>query len=186
MGIPGFASWYFANPYLENTLKTDVSKNDYSIINIENWFSLTKGLKLVVSLGSNQNMTRRQVFFPVETGAGFNANGGLGSNTMANTYSYNVNTYLNYDKNIGADHKLNLTLGGEYNNQIVELLNTSSSGYDIPSFGVDNIGRCKSGNYRLVQGRQEITIRFFSWQLFLQRQVYSEYISKAGWCVSFC
>lgn len=151
MGIPNFASWYFSNPYLENTLKTDVSKNDYSIINIENWFSLTKELKLVVSLGGNQNMTRRQVFFPVETGAGFDANGGRGSSTMANTYSYNVNAYLNYDKMLADDHKLNLTLGGEYNNQIVELLNTGSSGYDIPSFGIDNIGAARVasiGSYR--------------------------------------
>ncbi|MCO5238415.1 MAG: TonB-dependent receptor [Chitinophagaceae bacterium] len=150
-GFPGeFAGYYFSNYYHELNGKTDISKNDYSILNIENWFNITKDLKLVVTLGGNQNLTRRQVFLPVTTAAGNGVNG-KGSNTMSNTYSYNVNGYFLYEKTFQQDHKLNVTLGAEYNNQTTELLNTSSSGFDIPYFGVDNIGSARTqgiGSYK--------------------------------------
>ena len=150
-GIPGYSGGnWFSNPYVELTSKTDVSKNDFTVINMENWFKFTPDLQLVVSLGSNQNLTRRQVFYPPTTAVGHSVNGS-GSNTMANTYSYNVNAYFLYDKTFHEDHKLNLTLGAEYNKQTVELLNTSSSGYDIPLFGINNIGSAQTqtiGSYK--------------------------------------
>lgn len=139
-GIPGYVDGnYFSNPATELVLKTDNLKSDYTIVNFENDFKITKGLQFVVSLGSNQNLTRRQQFFPPTTAEGYSANG-TGSSNMANTYSYNVNAYLNYNKTFSVDHQLNLTAGVEYNKSTLELLNTSSSGFDIPQYGINNIG----------------------------------------------
>lgn len=144
-GIPNYSGYYFANPYNELTSKTDVSLNDYSILNLENWFKIVKGLQLVVSVGTNQNLTRRKTFLPPSTAEGYASNGS-GSNTMANTYSYNLNSYFLYENNFANKHYLNTTLGVEYNQQIVELLNTNSTGYAIPEFGVDNIGSAQNQN----------------------------------------
>ncbi|MCE6987789.1 TonB-dependent receptor [Dyadobacter sp. CY323] len=143
LGVPNYQGYYFANPYNELTSKTDLTQSDYSILNIENYFKLADGLQLVVSLGGNQNLTRRKVFLPPSTAEG-NQVKGKGSNNTSNTYSYNVNAYLQYEKTIKKDHYLNTTLGVEYNDQTVEIVNTSSSGYDIPFFGIDNIGSAQS------------------------------------------
>ncbi|PQA59906.1 SusC/RagA family TonB-linked outer membrane protein [Siphonobacter curvatus] len=160
-GIPGYSGYYFANPYNELTSKTDVSQNDYSVINLENWFKIVKGLQLVVSLGTNQNLTRRQVFLPPTTAEGY-ASKGSGSSSMANTYSYNVNAYFLYEKNFAEKHYLNTTLGGEYNNQSFEQLNTISSGYAIPAFGVDNIGSAQNqsiGSFKETRTLQSAFVR---------------------------
>lgn len=160
-GIPGYSGGnWFSNPYTELTSKTDISKNDYSVLNVENWFKFTPSLQLVVSLGSNQNLTRRQVFFPPVTAEGHTLNGS-GSNTMANTYSYNVNAYFLYDKTIAENHKLNLTLGTEYNKQILEQLNTTSSGYDIPLFGINNVGSALTQNIGSFRSDRLIQSGFF-------------------------
>lgn len=150
LGIPGYQGYYFANPYNELMAKSDVTLNDYSIINLENYFKLAPGLQFVVSLGSNQNLTRRKVFLPPSTAEGNQANG-RGSNNTSNTYSYNLNAYLQYEQTFKKNHYLNVTAGVEYNNQVVEFVNTNSSGFDIPYFGIDNIGSAKSqaiGSYK--------------------------------------
>lgn len=159
-GIPGYSGYWFANPYNELTAKTDASKNDYSILNIENWFNIVKDLKLVVTLGGNQNLTRRQIFLPATTSAGNTVNG-KGSNTMANTYSYNVNAYFLYDKTFNKEHKLNVTLGAEYNNQTLESLDTYSSGFDIPLFGVNNIGSAQTQNIGSYKEERTLQSGFF-------------------------
>lgn len=160
-GIPGYSGGnWFSNPYNELTSKTDVSKNDYTIVNVENWFKVVNNLQLVVSLGSNQNLTRRQVFYPPSTAVGHSLNGS-GSSTMANTYSYNVNAYFLYDKTFKENHKLNATLGVEYNNQTVEMLNTISSGFDIPLFGINNIGSALTQNIRSYKEERTIQSAFF-------------------------
>ncbi len=139
-GIPGYVDGnYFSNPATELVQKIDNLISDYTIVNFENDFKIAKDLQFVVSLGSNQNLTRRQQFFPPTTAEGYSSNG-TGSNNTANTYSYNVNAYLNYNKTFNQDHQLNVTAGVEYNKETVELLNTSSSGFDIPQYGIDNIG----------------------------------------------
>lgn len=139
-GIPGFTDGnLFSNPVSELTQKIDNMINDFDVVNFENDFKLAPGLQFVVNLGANQSLSRRQTFFPPTLPEGYAANG-AGSNSMANTYSYNVNAYLNYDKTFNQDHQLNLTGGIEYNKTTVELLNTVSSGFDIPSYGIYNIG----------------------------------------------
>jgi TonB-linked SusC/RagA family outer membrane protein len=143
LGIPNYQGYYFSNPYNELTAKTDVTQNDYSILNLENYFKLAEGLQLVVSLGGNQNLTRRKVFLPPSTAEG-NGVQGKGSNNTSNTYSYNVNAYLQYEKTFKKNHYLNSTLGVEYNDQTVEFVNTNSSGYAVPFFGIDNIGSAQS------------------------------------------
>jgi TonB-linked SusC/RagA family outer membrane protein len=143
LGIPNYQGYYFANPVNELTAKTDETQNDYSILNIENYFKIVDGLQLVVSLGGNQNLTRRKVFLPPSTAEG-NQVKGRGSNNTSNTYSYNVNAYLQYEKTFKKNHYLNSTLGVEYNDQTVEFVSTSSSGFDVPFFGVDNIGTAQS------------------------------------------
>ncbi|MCE7064814.1 TonB-dependent receptor [Dyadobacter sp. CY326] len=150
LGIPNYQGYYFANPVNELMAKTDITQNDYSILNLENYFKLVEGLQLVVSLGGNQNLTRRNVFLPPSTAEG-NQVKGRGSNNTSNTYSYNVNAYLQYEKTFKLDHYLNTTLGVEYNDQTVEFVNTNSSGFDVPYFGVDNIGSAQSqsiGSYK--------------------------------------
>ena len=144
-GIPGSPGGWFANPVNELTLKTDAAKSDYTILNIENWFTLAKELKLVVTLGSSQNLTRRQIFLPAKIIQGYYSNG-QGNNTMANTYAYNANAFFVYDKTIQENHKLNVTLGTEYNMQTVEFLNTYTAGFDIDYFGVNNIGSAMTQN----------------------------------------
>jgi TonB-linked SusC/RagA family outer membrane protein len=143
MGIPNYQGYYFSNPYNELTAKTDLTQSDYSILNIENYFKIAEGLQLVVSLGGNQNLTRRKVFLPPSTAEG-NGVKGRGSNNTSNTYSYNVNAYFQYEKTFRKNHYLNTTLGVEYNDQTVEIVNTNSSGYNIPFFGIDNIGSAQS------------------------------------------
>ncbi len=145
LGIPNYQGYYFANPYNELMAKTDVTKNDFSVINIENYFKIVNGLQLVVSLGTNQNLTRRNVFLPPSTAEG-NQVKGRGSNNTSNTYSYNVNAYFQYEKTFKKNHYLNTTLGVEYNDQIVDFVNTNSSGFDVPYFGVDNIGSAQFQN----------------------------------------
>ena len=150
LGIPNYQGYYFANPYNELMAKSDVTQNDFSVINLENYFKIVNGLQLVVSLGSNQNLTRRNVFLPPSTAEG-NQVKGRGSNNTANTYSYNLNAYLQYEQTFNKNHYLNTTAGVEYNDQIVEFVNTSSSGYDVPYFGTDNIGSAQSqsiGSYK--------------------------------------
>ncbi|WAC13776.1 SusC/RagA family TonB-linked outer membrane protein [Dyadobacter pollutisoli] len=143
LGIPNYQGYYFSNPYNELIAKTDVTQNDYSILNLENYFKLADGLQLVVSLGGSQNLTRRKVFLPPSTGEG-NGVQGKGSNNTSNTYSYNVNAYLQYEKTFRKNHYLNSTMGVEYNDQTVEFVNTNSSGYAVPFFGIDNIGSAQS------------------------------------------
>jgi TonB-linked SusC/RagA family outer membrane protein len=143
LGIPGYSGYYFSNPYNELMAKSDVTQNDYSVINLENYFKLAPGLQFVVSLGSNQNLTRRNVFLPPSTAEGNQAKG-RGSNNTSNTYSYNLNAYLQYEQTFKKNHYLNVTAGVEYNDQVVEFVNTNSSGFDIPYFGVDNIGSAQS------------------------------------------
>jgi TonB-linked SusC/RagA family outer membrane protein len=160
-GIPGYVNYWFGNPIVESKSRTDILKNDFSIINIENWFSLTKDLKLVVNLGANHNLSRRQVFLDANTVEGNNTNG-VGSNSTSNTYSYNTNAYLVLDKQFNSIHRLNLTLGGEYNNQIVELLNTTSTGFAIPYFGINNIGSAQTqqiGSYKETRRLQSAFFR---------------------------
>ena len=150
LGIPNYQGYYFANPYNELMAKSDVTQNDFSVINLENYFKIVNGLQLVVSLGSNQNLTRRNVFLPPSTAEG-NQVKGRGSNNTANTYSYNLNAYLQYEQTFKKNHYLNTTAGVEYNDQVVEFVNTSSSGYDVPYFGTDNIGSAQSqsiGSYK--------------------------------------
>jgi len=150
LGIPNYQGYYFANPYNELMAKSDVTQNDFSVINLENYFKIVNGLQLVVSLGSNQNLTRRNVFLPPSTAEG-NQVKGRGSNNTANTYSYNLNAYLQYEQTFKKNHYLNTTAGVEYNDQVVEFVNTSSSSYDVPYFGTDNIGSAQSqsiGSYK--------------------------------------
>jgi TonB-linked SusC/RagA family outer membrane protein len=150
LGIPNYQGYYFANPYNELMAKSDVTQNDFSVINLENYFKIVNGLQLVVSLGSNQNLARRNVFLPPSTAEG-NQVKGRGSNNTANTYSYNVNAYLQYEQTFKKNHYLNTTAGVEYNDQVVEFVNTSSFGYDVPYFGTDNIGSAQSqsiGSYK--------------------------------------
>jgi TonB-linked SusC/RagA family outer membrane protein len=161
LGIPGYQGYYFANPYNELMAKSDVTKNDYSIINLENYFKLVKGLQLVVSLGTNQNLTRRNVFLPPSTAEGNQAKG-RGSNNTANTYSYNLNAYLQYEQTFKKNHYLNTTAGVEYNDQVVDFVNTNSSGFDIPYFGLDNIGSAQSqaiGSYKEKRILQSAFVR---------------------------
>ncbi|TDE15446.1 SusC/RagA family TonB-linked outer membrane protein [Dyadobacter psychrotolerans] len=145
LGIPGYQGYYFSNPYNELMAKSDVTKNDYSIINLENYFKIVPGLQLVVSLGTNQNLTRRNVFLPPSTAEG-NQVKGRGSNNTSNTYSYNANAYLLYEQTYRKNHYLNATAGVEYNDQVVDFVNTNSSGFDVPYFGLDNIGSAQSQN----------------------------------------
>jgi TonB-linked SusC/RagA family outer membrane protein len=160
LGVPGYSGNWFSNIYNELTTKKDFTKNDYSVVNLENVFKIIPDLQLVVSLGGNQNLTRRQVFLPASTGVAHNANG-QGSNSTANTYSYNVNAYLAYDKSFTEDHKLNLTLGGEYNTQTLEQLGASSSGYTVPSFGIDNIGGAATQSINSYKEKRVIQSGFF-------------------------
>lgn len=142
-GIPGFVEGnYFANPYTTLLDKTDKLYSDYIVANFENNFKLAPGLQFVLSAGSNQSLSRRIQYFPVTTAQGYTQKG-TGSNFTANTYSYNVNAYLNYVKTFNQVHDINLTGGVEYNTENLRLLNTSSSGFDIPGFGIDNIGSAR-------------------------------------------
>jgi TonB-linked SusC/RagA family outer membrane protein len=143
-GFPGNSSqFWFGNPVNELNSKIDVVKNDYSTINIENELKILNSLKLVISLGGTQNLSRRQIFLDANTVLGQPSNG-LGKNAMANTYSYNANAYFNYDKSFSDIHKLNLTLGVEYNTQTLEETGTESSNFTIPFFGINNIGSALS------------------------------------------
>ncbi|WP_229214221.1 SusC/RagA family TonB-linked outer membrane protein [Dyadobacter flavalbus] len=150
LGIPDYQGYYFSNPYNELTAKTDLTQNDYTVLNLENYFKIADGLQLVVSLGGNQNLTRRKVFLPPSTAEG-NPVKGRGSNNTSNTYSYNLNAYFLYEKTLNKNHYLNATLGVEYNDQTVEFVNTSYAGFNVPYFGVDNIGSAQSqaiGSYK--------------------------------------
>lgn len=161
-GIPGFLDGnYFSNPVTELTQKTDNLLNDFTVVNFENIFKIAPSLQFVVSLGSNQNLSRRQLFFPPTTAEGYGSNG-TGSNNMSNTYSYNVNSYLNYNKTFHQDHQLNLTAGVEYNKSTLEILNTSSSGFAIPSYGINNIGSAdvqSIGSYKAARIIQSAFLR---------------------------
>jgi hypothetical protein len=66
-GIPDYPGYNFSNPYNELAAKTNLTQHDYSILNIENYFKISSGLQLVVSLGGNQNLTRKKVFLPPTT-----------------------------------------------------------------------------------------------------------------------
>lgn len=138
-GIPGNVSFWFGNPVNELKSKVDQVKNDYTILNLENDFNILKSLKLVVSVGANQSLSRRQIFLDNNTVLG-NGKNGVGYDYVSNTYSYNANAYFVYDKLFRDVHKLDLTMGTEYNVQTLEELGTSSSGFSIPFFGVNNIG----------------------------------------------
>ena len=150
-GIPNYLEGnYFANPYTTLLDKTDQLNGDYTVVNFENNFKLAPGLQFVLSAGGNQSLSRRIQYFPVTTAQGYSQNG-TGSNFTSNTDSYNVNAYLNYVNTFNQVHDINLTGGVEYNKEQLQVVNTSSSGFDIPGFGVDNIGSARIqsvGSYR--------------------------------------
>ncbi|MEJ7694950.1 SusC/RagA family TonB-linked outer membrane protein, partial [Daejeonella sp.] len=149
------------NPYLELTNKTDDSKNDNLIANMENWFRLTRDLQLVVTLGANQNTTRRQVFFPDGIGEGYFTKG-QASSGQTTTNSYNINGYFLYAKEFNDVHKLNVTLGGEWNKSVLEQLSTTGQGFDLPFFGVNNIGSAlqqQIGSYKEDRTIQSLFFR---------------------------
>lgn len=139
IGVPGFSGAWFANPYNELMSKTDLQKSDFNVVNIENIFKISDALRFHVTLGANQNLSRRQFFKPSSTAGGRNQDG-VGNNNMSNTYSYNVNAFLQYTRQLGEDHRLSATGGVEYNKQILESVQTQSSGFGIPQFGINNIG----------------------------------------------
>lgn len=141
--IPGGGKGLFANPVNAQTDKDDVSINDYSIVNIQNSFKLIPELQLVVNLGRIQNLTRRQAFFPITVAEGFYSNG-RGDNTLANTYSYNMSAYFQYDKTFNDVHKLSLTAGGEYIKTQLETLGARVTGLPINSLGVNNLSSASS------------------------------------------
>ncbi|HRP57050.1 TonB-dependent receptor [Agriterribacter sp.] len=160
-GFPGNSSqFWFGNPVNELTSKIDKVKNDYSIINIENEFKILDALKLVVSLGTNQNLSRRQIFLDANTVLGQPKNG-LGKNAIANTYSYNTNAYLNYDKSFSDIHRLNLTLGAEYNVQTLEETLAESENFTIPFFGINNIGSALGQEISSYRQDRKIQSGFF-------------------------
>lgn len=159
-GFPGNSrQFWFGNPVNELKSKIDVVKNDYSTINIENEIKILNSLKLVVSLGGTQNLSRRQIFLDATTVLGQPKNG-LGYNSMANTYSYNANAYLNYDKLFSDIHKLDLTLGAEYNTQTVEETGTESSNFAIPFFGINNIGSALNQEIRSYREDRKLQSAF--------------------------
>lgn len=160
-GFPGNSSqFWFGNPVNELTAKIDKVKNDYSIMNIENEFNIVNSLKLVVSLGTNQNLSRRLIFLDANTVLGQPKNG-LGKNATANTYSYNTNAYLNYDKSFSDIHKLNLTLGAEYNTQTLEEVLAESANFTIPFFGINNIGSALSQEISSYRQDRKMQSGFF-------------------------
>lgn len=141
--IPGFGGEFFQNPVFAQLEKKDVSVNDYSIINVENIFRLDSNLTFTVTLGQIQNLTRRKAFFPVTVAEGFYS-GGSGSNSLANTYSYSANAFLRYNRTFWENHKVSLTLGSEYSKTVVETLTESGTGFNFPSFGVNNFSSALS------------------------------------------
>lgn len=136
--IPGGGEGFFSNPLIRQTDKSDLSKNDYTVLNIGNLFQLIPGLKLSVNIGSVQNLTRRLAFFPKTVAEGFYANG-VGDYSNSNTYSYNANAYLQYDKLIHNYHKVNLTLGTEYTKDDLETLFARNSGFNLVPLGINNL-----------------------------------------------
>jgi len=160
-GFPGDSKqFWFGNPVNELNSKIDVVKNDNSIVNIENEIKILNSLKLVVSLGGTQNLSRRQIFLDATTVLGQPKNG-VGYNFLANTYSYNANAYLNYDKLFSDIHKLDLTLGAEYNAQTLEETGASSSNFAIPYFGINNIGSALSQEISSYREDRKLQSAFF-------------------------
>lgn len=160
LGIPGTVGYWFGNPVIAAKSRIDKLKNDFSLINIENLFTLSSSLKLVINFGTNQSISRRQVFLDANTSEGHGTNG-VGSNTLANVVSYNTNAYLIYDKLLADIHKLNLTLGGEYNSQTNENLGTASTGFSIPFFGINNIGSAQAQQINSYREDRKLQSAFF-------------------------
>jgi TonB-linked SusC/RagA family outer membrane protein len=117
-------------------------------------------LKLVVTLGGTQNLSRRQIFLDATTVLGQPKNG-VGYNFLANTYGYNANAYLNYDKLFSDIHKLDLTVGAEYNAQTLEETGASSSNFAIPYFGINNIGSALSQEISSYREDRRLQSAFF-------------------------
>jgi TonB-linked SusC/RagA family outer membrane protein len=138
-GGRGITSSPFNNPYLELTKKTDLVKNDFLNANFVNEFSIVKYLKFNVTLNTTYVNSKREIFFPPDVGSGIQTNG-QASVGAATTYAYNVSSYLSYDRDFTGGHKINATFGGESNLNKVELLNTAASGFDVPAYGVNNLG----------------------------------------------
>ncbi len=159
-GIPGSSVFWFGNPVYELKNKIDKVKDDNYTANIENEFSILSSLKLIISLGANQNLSRRQIFLDKNTVLG-NGDNGLGKNAVANTYSYNATAYLNYDKSFRDIHRFNLTLGAEYNSETLEETGTESSNFSIPFFGVNNIGSALSQAISSYRQDRKIQSGFF-------------------------
>lgn len=147
-GFPGNPTqFWFGNPVIELESKIDKVKNDYSVMNIENKFKILPSLDMIVSFGANQNLSRRQIFLDGNTILGQPKNG-LGKNSLANRYSYNTNAYLNYNKSFSDIHRMGLTMGVEYNSQSLEETSAESETFEIPYFGVNNIGSASTQKIR--------------------------------------
>lgn len=142
---PGGSTPVFSNPYIDLTQKVDKQKNDNILLNIENVFSITNYLKFVANIGGSQDLNRRQIFFNSNLNDGFYTNG-QGSNSMTNTYSYNVTGYLSFDKLIKNSHSINVVAGGEYNKSQLEQLDSRGSNYGIQILTVDNMGIAQNQN----------------------------------------
>jgi len=138
-GGRGITQTPFNNPYLDLTKKTDILKNDYSNLNLENDFYITKFLTLQCNLGSTNVTSRRQVFFPSDVEDG-NQTNGKATSGYSITYTINGNAYLTFIKKIAEKHSLNATFGAEYYEETLEQLGTYAAGFDIQLFGVNNIG----------------------------------------------
>ncbi|MGH2645739.1 MAG: hypothetical protein ACRDE2_17440, partial [Chitinophagaceae bacterium] len=160
LGIPGGIAGWFDNPVITLNTKTDVVKNDYTILNLENDFTILESLKLVVTIGANQNLSRRQIFLNANTVLG-NPTNGVGYNYLANTESYNANAYLIYNKLFNEIHKVDLTLGTEYNTQTLEETGANSQNFSIPFFGINNIGSALTQNISSYREDRRLQSAFF-------------------------
>ena len=135
----GFSAIFFQNPYIDLSQKTDIQYNDNIVFNLENIFRITDNLNFVASVGTNQEVNRRQIFFNANLNNGFLQNG-EGTSAVSNTYSYNASGYFSFDKQIGKDHKINAVLGAESNTSTLELVSTYGANFGVQTLGAFSLG----------------------------------------------
>ena len=101
-------------------------------------FELLKGLKAAANASYEYNSWQDRYYEP--SYAYRQNDGGIGRRQQYDNRNMQLETYLSYDTNFGADHKFNAMAGYSYLNYMGEGFGAQRQGFDTDAFTYNNLG----------------------------------------------
>lgn len=102
-------------------------------------FEIVKGLKAVANLSYEMNNSEYDIYRPSYAVLGL-TDKGYGQKRMEDYRNKQIETYLTYNAEFGADHRLNLVGGYSYLDNTYDGFGAQRRGFDTDLFGYNNLG----------------------------------------------